>query len=75
MAVLIWKISLTYSPGFIAGVTNPLFQVHDEWWDILCDIETGRITISNELIKSNANEGQSVEQYSDFDNAFLEDVS
>lgn len=33
-------------PGFIAGVTNPAFQNHEEWWDILCDIPTGRIFIS-----------------------------
>ncbi|KAL9596962.1 MAG: hypothetical protein Q9219_005473 [cf. Caloplaca sp. 3 TL-2023] len=36
-------------PGFIAGVTNPAFANHPEWWDLLCDISTGRMKISNKL--------------------------
>jgi hypothetical protein len=34
-------------PGFIAGVTNPTFENHPEWWDVLCDLPTGRMKISN----------------------------
>jgi hypothetical protein len=30
-------------PGYIAGVTNPLFKIKSEWWDILCDVETGMV--------------------------------
>ncbi|RKP22708.1 hypothetical protein SYNPS1DRAFT_31665, partial [Syncephalis pseudoplumigaleata] len=37
------------SPGYIAGVTNPAFKDHPEWWDILCDVKTGRITISSKI--------------------------
>jgi len=33
-------------PGFIAGVTNPAFANHPEWWDLLCDVPTGRMKIS-----------------------------
>ncbi|KAJ1968139.1 hypothetical protein H4R34_006311, partial [Dimargaris verticillata] len=33
-------------PGFIAGVTNPAFEEHPQWWDVLCNIDTGRITVS-----------------------------
>lgn len=33
-------------PGFIAGVTNPAFAHHPEWWDLLCDVPTGRMKIS-----------------------------
>ena len=33
-------------PGFIAGVTNPAFANHPEWWDVLCDVPTGRMKIS-----------------------------
>ena len=29
--------------GFIAGVTNPMFASKPDWWDILCDIETGTV--------------------------------
>lgn len=33
-------------PGFIAGVTNPMFSGKSEWWDLLCDLQTGRMKIS-----------------------------
>eukprot|EP00158_Paraphelidium_tribonemae_P008112 Partr_v1_DN28477_c5_g1_i1_m41144 putative actin cortical patch localization len=36
-------------PGYIAGVTNPAFQSHDSWWDVLCDIPTGKVIISPKL--------------------------
>lgn len=36
-------------PGFIAGVTNPAFANHPEWWDLLCDLPTGRMKISNRI--------------------------
>ncbi|KAJ2721439.1 hypothetical protein GGI07_003952 [Coemansia sp. Benny D115] len=36
-------------PGYIAGVTNPAFEEHPEWWDMLCNINTGRITVSPAL--------------------------
>lgn len=34
------------SPGFIAGVTNPLFEQRQQWWDVLCNIATGEVTES-----------------------------
>ena len=36
-------------PGFIAGVTNPAFAYKAEWWDLLCDISTGRMKISSKI--------------------------
>ncbi|KAF2867903.1 docking domain of Afi1 for Arf3 in vesicle trafficking-domain-containing protein [Massariosphaeria phaeospora] len=36
-------------PGFIAGVTNPAFSYKPEWWDLLCDLPTGRMKISNRI--------------------------
>jgi Stabilization of polarity axis len=36
-------------PGFIAGVTNPAFAHKPEWWDILCDLSTGRMKISTKI--------------------------
>lgn len=36
-------------PGFIAGVTNPAFANHHEWWDLLCDLPTGRMKISSKV--------------------------
>lgn len=34
------------TPGFIAGVTNPMFKNKREWWDVLCDISTGEVLLS-----------------------------
>ena len=36
-------------PGFIAGVTNPTFANHHEWWDLLCDVPSGRMKISSRI--------------------------
>ena len=33
------------TPGFIAGTTNPIFESHPEWWDVLCDIDSGRVLV------------------------------
>jgi len=33
-------------PGFIAGVTNPAFEEHPQWWDVLFNINSGKVTIS-----------------------------
>lgn len=37
-----------YSPGYIAGVTNPIFESKD-WWDLLCNIETGKMTVHKDI--------------------------
>ena len=29
--------------GFIAGTTNPIFESHAEWWDVLCDLDSGKV--------------------------------
>ena len=44
-------------PGFVAGVTNPAFAHHPEWWDLLCDWPTGRMKISNRLENPPITEG------------------
>ena len=44
-------------PGFIAGVTNPTFEHHPEWWDIICDLPTGRIKISSTIEPAPLTEG------------------
>ncbi|KAJ2960119.1 hypothetical protein NQZ79_g4476 [Umbelopsis isabellina] len=40
---------LSKCPGFIAGVTNPTFEDHSSWWDVLCNISTGKITVSKDI--------------------------
>ncbi|EXJ88607.1 hypothetical protein A1O1_05537 [Capronia coronata CBS 617.96] len=44
-------------PGFIAGVTNPAFSYHPEWWDLLCDLPSGRMKISSCIEAAPATEG------------------
>ncbi|KAH8595938.1 docking domain of Afi1 for Arf3 in vesicle trafficking-domain-containing protein [Bisporella sp. PMI_857] len=44
-------------PGFIAGVTNPTFENHPEWWDVLCDLPSGRMKISNRIESASITEG------------------
>jgi hypothetical protein len=44
-------------PGFIAGVTNPAFSLKTEWWDLLCDLSTGRMRISNTIEQAPLTEG------------------
>lgn len=44
-------------PGFIAGVTNPTFENHPEWWDLLCDLPSGRMKISSKIEPAPATEG------------------
>ncbi|KAI9668687.1 MAG: hypothetical protein M1829_005300 [Trizodia sp. TS-e1964] len=43
--------------GFVAGVTNPAFANHPEWWDLLCDIPSGRMKISNRIDPAPATDG------------------
>lgn len=38
-----------YRPGSIAGVCNPAFADRPSWWDVLCNIETGKIIISKDI--------------------------
>lgn len=44
-------------PGFVAGVTNPTFENHPEWWDLLCDLPTGRMKISSRIEVAPITEG------------------
>ncbi|KAF3145136.1 hypothetical protein TWF703_007720 [Orbilia oligospora] len=78
---------LLYVNGFIAGVINPMFANQARWWDVLCDIDTGRIRISPELKPPpltdglsffNLNPNMGVADYvkhDTMDNAFMEDIS
>lgn len=44
-------------PGFVAGVTNPAFANHHEWWDLMCDLPSGRMKISSRIEAAPATEG------------------
>src|SRR5437773_10700316 len=53
------RANIRSRPGFIAGVTNPMFERRHEWWDVLCNIDTGRVKISPDLKPPPQNEGLS----------------
>jgi len=36
-------------PGFVAGVCNPRFEELPHTWDVLCNLETGKVIVSKEL--------------------------
>jgi hypothetical protein len=44
-------------PGFIAGVTNPTFEHHPEWWDLICDLPSGKMKISSKIEAAPITEG------------------
>lgn len=48
-------------PGYIAGVTNPMFQQHDSWWDLLCVLDlpnnTGHIYSAEERRSQDSSKG------------------
>ncbi|CAM9254849.1 unnamed protein product [Ectocarpus sp. 12 AP-2014] len=32
-------LSFLKTPSYVAGVTNPMFETHREWWDVLCQLD------------------------------------
>ena len=40
----ITDMSFLETEGYIAGVTNPMFANHQQWWDVLCTIEMNENT-------------------------------
>ena len=36
-------------PGYVAGVTNPRFEELPGTWDILCNLENGKVTVSKDF--------------------------
>lgn len=45
-----------------------MFETHGEWWDILCNINTGKVLIS-------PSQQQSFEKHSLYDNEFMSKVN
>ena len=57
-------------------MTNSIFESHPEWWDILCDINNGKILVSSS-VKDKATEMKvKKEDYQEsYDCEFMLDVS
>ncbi|KAF2073339.1 hypothetical protein CYY_005357 [Polysphondylium violaceum] len=56
-------------PGYITGVTNPMFEEHPEWWDILCNIGTGKVIINPNLVT------EVPDKFVSYDNDFMNEVN
>lgn len=68
-------------PGYIAGVTNPAFEEHPQWWDVLFNINTGKVTISPNIDKAhpvenrlNLGNNDKESLTSSFDKEFMIDI-
>ncbi|KAI5300567.1 hypothetical protein KEM56_002354 [Ascosphaera pollenicola] len=44
-------------PGYVAGVTNQIYAHKPMWWDLLCDLSTGRMVISELIEQAPMSEG------------------
>jgi len=58
--------------GYIAGVTNPLFEQRNGWWDILANITDGTVTVSPQYQEELASSG--ADRAKQFDSAFVSQV-
>ncbi len=38
-------------------MTNPTFELHPEWWDLLCDLPSGKMKISSKVEEAGVTEG------------------
>lgn len=47
-------LSFLETPSFVAGVTNPVFEAHPEWWDVLCQLDlprgSGSVVTAEEML-------------------------
>ncbi|KAI3646877.1 hypothetical protein MP228_007098 [Amoeboaphelidium protococcarum] len=35
--------------GYIAGAANPIFEMHQDWWDVIVDLNSGKVQFSSQL--------------------------
>jgi hypothetical protein len=61
--------ALLQVPGYVAGVANPMFAERMEWWDVLCDVATGKITVNTNTMP------QEKHAHSKLDNEFFQKVN
>ena len=45
--------------GHIAGVTNPVFEGNSNWWDLLCNLDTGKVQTAAEYARAKAAQSSS----------------
>ncbi|KAN0011867.1 hypothetical protein ACTFIU_007438 [Dictyostelium citrinum] len=57
------------STGVILGVSNPVFEERSEWWDILCNIGTGKVILNPSLVT------EIPDKFQQYDNDFMAEVN
>lgn len=65
------NLEILEEPGYIAGVTNPMFKTHQNWYDVCCDIGMRKMHCP----KTNANfYSYDDERYADLDRDFIRPI-
>eukprot|EP00164_Ancoracysta_twista_P004242 GFYU01005716.1.p1 GENE.GFYU01005716.1~~GFYU01005716.1.p1 ORF type:complete len:710 (-),score=142.81 GFYU01005716.1:76-2205(-) len=62
--------------GYIAGVTNPVFEQQQSWWDVLCDLDNGRVVQKSSVTgaKLKDNEKEEVPRHMSADMELMNEV-
>jgi len=47
----LYDLDFLKAPNVIYGVTNPIFKSKLDYWDILCEVDTGKVTLSENYKK------------------------
>jgi len=68
--------------GYIAGVTNPVFENNQDWWDLCCDIDKSKITINPKIIEAEKKQAEleqkskkELEPHAILDTEFFNDIN
>eukprot|EP01033_Poteriospumella_lacustris_P011525 gene11525-8209_t len=60
--------------GYIAGVTNPMFQQRESWWDVLCVLDLPNNTGSGHPSRANLTANEEKQQHLTVDSRFVQGV-
>jgi hypothetical protein len=77
----VFLVTLLVSPTQVSFCNVALayylvFEQHAEWWDILCNINTGKVIISPQILQQQAAiPEQHREKHAELDNEFMNNVS
>lgn len=52
-----------------------MFEHHTEWWDILCNINTGKIVLSSQLTNPQQTQLQANEKHTPYDIDFINNIT
>ncbi|KAI8913699.1 docking domain of Afi1 for Arf3 in vesicle trafficking-domain-containing protein [Gorgonomyces haynaldii] len=61
-------------PGYVAGVTNPVFEQNQSWWDILINLNSNQMIISQKLVKEFHNESSAESIHCEDDDELIRSI-